>query len=207
MVTILKYASSTTIPHCRYNPYIKPYWNSEVKNEHNEERHKRKCWVADGRPIGMYFESYRDYKRANSTFRNVKYTSYEQYIQKTYDHINDASECHIRLFWKLFKKQKSRASKVYPAMIHNNTTNNNPESIVDALADYFYEHYQPNNNDTFDNSALENIKRLYSEITKTCKDEPNQLPGGVINVTKFERLSSNLIGGTLAVMIISTMNI
>jgi hypothetical protein len=39
------------------------------------------------------------------------------------------------------------------------------------------------------------------------KDEPNQLPGGVINVTKLERLSNNLIGGTLAVMIISTMNI
>ena len=37
LVTILKYASSTTIPHCGYNPYTKPYCNSEVKNAHNEE--------------------------------------------------------------------------------------------------------------------------------------------------------------------------
>ena len=30
---------------------------------------------------------------------------------------------------------------------------------------------------------MENIKRLYSDITKTCtcNDEPNQLPGGVID--------------------------
>ena len=98
LVTILKYASSTTIPHCGYNPYTKPYWNSEVKNALNEERYKRRCWVADGRPRGMHFESYRDYKRAKSNFRNVQHTAYEKYIQKTYDDINDAAECDIRLF-------------------------------------------------------------------------------------------------------------
>jgi len=81
----------------------------------------------------------------------------------------------------MIKKQKPRTSKVYPEIIHKNTTNNNLESITDAFADYFYELYQPNKDDTFDKSALENIKRLYSEITKTCNDEPNQLPGGVID--------------------------
>jgi len=74
-------------------------------------------------------------------FRNVQYTAYGQYIQTTYDDINDAEECDIRLLWKLIKKQKPRASKVYPEIIHKNTNNNNPESIADALADYFYEIY------------------------------------------------------------------
>ena len=105
LVTILKYASSTTIPHCGYNLYTKSYWNFEVRNAHNEERYKRRCWVADGRPRGMHFESYRDYKRSKSNFRNVQHTAYEKYIQKTYDDINDAAECDIRLFWKLIKKQ------------------------------------------------------------------------------------------------------
>jgi hypothetical protein len=131
-VTILKYAASITIPHCGYNPYTKPYWNSDVKTAHSEERHKRKCWVTDGRPRGMYFESNRNYKRAKSNFRNVQYTAYE---------------CHIRLFWKLIRKQKPRASNVYSEIIHKNTTNNNLESIVDAFADYFYELYQPNKDD------------------------------------------------------------
>ena len=118
LVTILKYASSTTIPHCGYNPYTKPYCNSEVKNAHNEERYKRRCWVADGRPRGMHFESYREYKRAKPKLRNVQHTACEKYIQKTYDDINEAAECDIRLFWKLIKKQKPRASKVYHEIIH-----------------------------------------------------------------------------------------
>jgi hypothetical protein len=82
LVTILKYSASITIPHCGYNPYTKPYWNSEVKNTQNEEQHKRKYWVADGRPRDIYFESYRDYKRAKSMFRNVQYTAYEQNVYR-----------------------------------------------------------------------------------------------------------------------------
>ena len=77
----------------------------------------------------------------------------------------------------VIKKQKPRASKVYPEIIHKNTNNNNTESIAGAFADYFYELYQPNKDDIFDTSALENIKRLYSEITNECNDKPNQLPG------------------------------
>lgn len=75
LVKILKYTSSTTIPHCGYNPYTKPYWNSEVKNALNEERYKRRCWVADGRPRAMHFKSYREYKRTKSKLRNVQHTA------------------------------------------------------------------------------------------------------------------------------------
>ena len=82
----------------------------------------------------------------------------------------------------VIKKQKPRASKVYPEIIHKNTNNNNTESIAGAFAVYFYELYQPNKDDIFDTSALENIKRLYSEITNECNDKPNQLPG-ITNVT------------------------
>jgi hypothetical protein len=78
--------------HLQWIRYYYYYWNSEVKNAHNEER---RCWVADGRPRGMHFDII---QRAKSNFRNVQHTAYEKYIQKTYDDINDAAECDIRLF-------------------------------------------------------------------------------------------------------------
>jgi hypothetical protein len=79
-------------------------------------------------------------------------------------------------------RKRMMTSKVYPELIHKNTNNNNTESIAGAFAVYFYELYQPNKDDIFDTSALENIKRLYSEITNECNDKPNQLPG-ITNVT------------------------
>ena len=92
----------------------------------------------------------------------------------------------------VIKKQKPRASKVYPEIIHKNTNNNNTESIAGAFADYFYELYQPNKDDIFDTSALENIKRLYSEITNECNDKPNQLPGGVITENEIRTIIKQL---------------
>ena len=68
---IITYASKRCIPHTGYNPHTRPGWNKEVKELHTTERKLRRIWISQGRPRGMQFESYRNYKRAKMHFRKA----------------------------------------------------------------------------------------------------------------------------------------
>ncbi|CAC5396961.1 unnamed protein product [Mytilus coruscus] len=76
-VDILHTAADIAIPKCEFNPHTKPYWNADVKRAHDNERSKRRCWVLEGRPRGMHFDSYRMYKRAKAEFRHVQQAANE----------------------------------------------------------------------------------------------------------------------------------
>jgi hypothetical protein len=105
-VKILLSTANEVFPKTRYNLHTKPYWNSEVKSTHTKERTMRKIWVQDGRPRGMQYKSYSEYKRAKRDFRHIQQHANEQYIQETNHDINNAAGCDLRLFWKMIKRQK-----------------------------------------------------------------------------------------------------
>ncbi|VDI24480.1 Hypothetical predicted protein [Mytilus galloprovincialis] len=165
-----------------YNPHTKPYWNADVKQAHTKERNMRRVWMQDGRPRGMQHESYFNYKRAKRDFRNIQKLANEQYIEETYDDINNAAECDIRLFWKLIKRQKPKHSKVCQQIKHNNIVHTSPESICNAFANYFEDLYTPADTSTFDDPTLNEMNKAYREIERVCKaDEDLYLPGGMIS--------------------------
>lgn len=55
--------------------------------------------MTEGRPWGMGFESYREYKQAKRQFRNA--FDEKLYMRKVYNDIDKAAEVNMRLFWKL----------------------------------------------------------------------------------------------------------
>ncbi|CAG2250536.1 unnamed protein product [Mytilus edulis] len=182
LVNTLINTAKETIPCNTYNPYTKPYWNADVKKAHTKERNMRRVWMQDGRPRGMQHESYFNYKRAKRDFRNIQKLENERYIEETYDDINNAAECDIRLFWKLIKRQKPKHSKVCQQIKHNNIVHTSPESICNAFANYFEDLYTPADTSTFDDPTLNEINKAYREIKRVCKaDEDLYLPGGIIS--------------------------
>ncbi|CAG2209672.1 unnamed protein product [Mytilus edulis] len=191
--SILHEAADSVIPKCVFNPYTKPYWTPDVKKAHQTERSMRKRWLAEGRPRGMSHESYKRFKKAKYEFRNVQNAAYEQYIQKCYDDINEAAECDIRLFWKLVKRCKPSTSRIYPEIIHNGDTCNDPESIANAFMDYFSNICTTNNTDTFDASKKQFIDSAYSEILNTCCNSNENLPGGVIKESEVRDIVKSLM--------------
>lgn len=192
LMTILHNAADIAIPKCGYNPHTKPYWNTEVKHAHDNERKLRTIWVTEGRPRGMQHKSYREYKAAKTQFRRAQQTANEQYLQKCYDDLNEAAECDIRLFWKLSKQFKKRTSKVYPEIIFKDKVHNRPESIANCFADYFYELYQPNNDDSFDCENKKSVDEIYSDIFQTCITDTGFLPGGVIRELEVKNIVKQL---------------
>lgn len=61
-VSALTKSATQNIPHYSYNPHTRPGWTKDVKQLHTKEREMRRIWLAEGRPRGMIFESYRNYK-------------------------------------------------------------------------------------------------------------------------------------------------
>jgi hypothetical protein len=105
LYNILHTAASLFIPVAKFKPYLRPEWTPTVKNLHCRERHKRNIWISEGRPRGMTHESYKNYKRAKRDFRNEFDAEHERYMTSGFQDIDEASECDIRLFWKLLKRQ------------------------------------------------------------------------------------------------------
>ncbi|VDI28660.1 Hypothetical predicted protein [Mytilus galloprovincialis] len=179
-VDMLHTDADIAIPKCGFNPHTKPYWNAAVKLAHDNERSTRKCWVLEGRPRGMHFDSYRMYKRAKSEFRRVQQAANEQYAQSCYDDLNETAECDVvRL-------------KFIPRLCMKDKLCNTPESVANCFAEYFHDLYRPKDEDNFDNEFNCSIESTYNEIIKSCGVEGEYLPGGLITEQEVTELIGQL---------------
>lgn len=120
LVSTLTKSATHNIPHSSYNPHTRPGWTKDVKHLHTKEREMRRTWLAEGRPRGMIFESYRNYKRAKRHFRVALDNEFNNYMRSVYHDLDNAAECDIRLFWKLVKRQKKRTSRTDPEIRDDN---------------------------------------------------------------------------------------
>lgn len=96
--SILRECARNTVIHTSYNPFTRPDWTKEVKEFHDIERAKRRLWMSEGRPRGMNYSSYREYKRAKRLFRNALDREHAAYMSKVYADIDKAAEVELRLF-------------------------------------------------------------------------------------------------------------
>lgn len=103
--------------------------------------------MMEGRPRGMMFASYREYKRAKRNFRRALDV---QHMCDVYRDIDEAAEMDISLFWKLTKRRKCRASQIYPEIQdENGTTHTNPEGVTETFAQCCEKIYTPLQDDNF----------------------------------------------------------
>lgn len=101
----------------------------------------------EGRPREMMFASNREYKRAKRNFRRALD---EQHMCDVYRDIDKAAEMDIGLFWKLTKRRKRRASRIYPEIQdEKGTTHTNPEGVTETFAQYYKKIYNPLQDDNF----------------------------------------------------------
>ena len=181
LVNTLEYCSAYCIPYSGCKRFTRPGWTKNVKHLHSVERAKRRIWIGEGRPRGMSFDSYREYKRAKREFRNALDNEYEQYMYSVYQDIDTAAECDIRLFWRLIKRQKPRSSRLYPE-IRDDAGNiyNDPEGVANAFASFYEELYAPLSGERFDFEFSSTIDTEYDLLKRDNALDNGNLPGGIV---------------------------
>lgn len=84
----------------------------------------------------MVHDSYKNYKKANREFRNELNAEHDRYMASVFHDIYQASECDVRLFWKLVKRQRPRNTRFYPEIEIDGGLVDNPDEIASCFAEY-----------------------------------------------------------------------
>ena len=69
-------------------------------------REKRRKWIHDGRPRGMQFLSYKEYKSAKTLFRAHHRRCAENYFIELNIEIDQAAELDSGVFWKKINNRR-----------------------------------------------------------------------------------------------------
>ncbi|KAK3098283.1 hypothetical protein FSP39_017953 [Pinctada imbricata] len=176
---VLVVSANKILPCTTYNPHTKPYWTKDVKIAHKNEREKRLEWISAGRPRGMAYLEYAEYKRAKRQFRNCQQMAMEKYIEGVNIDIDNAAGCDVRLFWKLMKRLQPRDKRVYPEIIYKDVVANTPESVSGTFSRYYQDVNSLTDDELFDNEHYKIILDQYLDIKSNVTSSTN-LPGGPI---------------------------
>ena len=101
-------ASNQSFKKANYRPFLKPYWDDQLKNLHYSMRATRRDWICSGRPRDSTNTHYIKYKDAKRQFRHYHRHCAAQYLRKLNEEIDSAAELDSGHFWKLINKRKNR---------------------------------------------------------------------------------------------------
>ena len=162
-----------------------------MKSLHNTERRLRKLWISEGRPRGMAHETYKNYKRTKRNFRNELNIEHDRYMSDVFKDIDKASECDIRLFWKLIRQQKPRTSRIYPAIEHKGKLFEGPPGVSNAFAKYFWDIYNRGEDTSYDSDFFATVESTCSDLKHAHSLSPD-FPGGHVSVDKIQTIIRGL---------------
>ena len=101
IVNEINVASDKHFPQTKFKPFLKPYWNNDLKHLHKCMRHKRQEWILEGKPRSNNYMSYTEYKSAKRQFRKLHRQCASNYLKKMDEDIDNAAGVDCDYFWKL----------------------------------------------------------------------------------------------------------
>jgi hypothetical protein len=141
----------------------------------------------------MCHNSYRNYKRAKRDFRNALQSVHDEYMTSVFRDIDEASECDVRLFWTLIKRQRPRRSRIYQEIESESITHSNPVDIAKCIAQHFENIYNLQNDGSHSADFFHFIENSYCELkTMTTILNENTLPGGDISIDEISTIIDDL---------------
>lgn len=178
LTKILHKCAHDCIPSSSFNPFTRPGWTFSVR---------------EGRPRGMEFTSYLEYKKAKRNFRRALEEAHERYMCDVYKEIDEAAEVDIRLLWRLTKRRKPRTSRIYPEIQdEGGTTYTDLKGVAETFANYYQNIYTPLEDVQFDPGFKSNIDLELKHIIATCESDIHDLPGGCITTKELNAIISCL---------------
>ena len=158
-------ASNQSFKKANYRPFLKPYWNDQLKNLHYTMRVNRRDWIRFGRPRDISNTYYVRYKDAKRKFRHYHRHCAEQYLRKLNDEIDTAAELDSGHFWKLINKRKNRNGvSNCTEMKFNDIMYRDPELIAKHWGRYYSDLYKDTNCHTFDSQFHEEVNNSVSDL-------------------------------------------
>ena len=136
IVAAINNVSLETLPKRKFNRHAKPNWTAEVKAAHTYSRDKRKIWLIEERPRGMYYPSCFNNKAAKREFRKPQRIASNNYINNIYRELERCSKLDSRLFWSLKKRHKKTPRQHTSEIIYKDIIFK-AENVISGFEKYF----------------------------------------------------------------------
>ena len=144
---------------------------------HKAMREKRKMWISDGRPRGISFSSYRQYKETKRIFRQYHRHCSENYLKSLNEEIDNAAGLDSRYFWKLVNtRRKNSTSNVGAELRFNGKIFRDSQNICDQWGHYFSELYSHSENENFDTTNYDYVTERVAELKHQTVSDDDIVP-------------------------------
>ncbi|MCG8112938.1 MAG: reverse transcriptase family protein [Candidatus Thiodiazotropha taylori] len=167
--------AADALPKTMFKPYLKPYWDSVLKNLHAGMREKRRNWLRNGRPRGLQHLSYKEYKAAKAIFRAHHRKCAEKYLLELNMDIDKAAEIDSAYFWKkINNRRKASHTSAGSEMNFNGNVCRDPLEIANGWGNYFSDLYSDTEREHYDvgfqSQVEEKVRTIKIESSTYCRD-------------------------------------
>lgn len=168
----LVHAADLSLPKKRYRPFLKPYWkNGNIKQLHAANRQKRNIWIREGRPRGMQYVSYKEYKQAKRDFTNALKQAQRQYEQEEFIRLQETAELDIGLFYRSLKQRNKKSWTPHELRVNDKIVRD-PDIIRHAWYEYYKNLAQIKQDISFDaeftSSICHEVSKMHSLSFEYC---------------------------------------
>ena len=191
IVQALHAAAEKALPKSVFNQHVKPYWSKQLKDAHDLARYHRRIWVAYGKPRGVAYLSYVNYKSSKTQFRRFQRNASDTYLNKIYDELDEAAELDYRLFWKLLRKRSNTRGTGCHEIIVNGQTFSPESEVAEGFAAHFQTVFKANLENRF--SSFENdVKNVLGNIENLNLEQYPEILECDVRETEISKLIKTL---------------
>ena len=199
-------AMDTCVPQRVYKPYVRPFWDNDLRSLHKEQLVQRQIWLRDGKPRGMHFNSYYQYKKAKRLFSKTFEKKQLAYYQEQYELVERQTNTDMKTLWKQIRRNNAPSST--SSISHEGTQYNSPHELCKLWRSHFNGllNEQKEETDLYDaehlnylHQKIEQIRSISNEsddatgtltdkftvndIANACKNLPNNKAAGYDSIS------------------------
>ena len=154
-------AAEVTLPKRRYNKLIKPYWNTALKDLHENMRALR------------HHPSFRRYKDSKREFRQRLRQAARLHEQEEFSRIKQLSQLDQKGFWKVISSRKPKKRSSGRELVFGDSRAKTNDAILKGWTNHFEHLYCPSNEYSYDNQFKHEVeKTVLTCIQRTDHEVP-----------------------------------
>lgn len=194
IINTIKHTAENVIPKIKFAKYLKPYWSKEINSYHNVMQRYRTIWTSQGKPRGMQFESYLNYKRAKNEFRNNLTAAFNKYISEQLNEMDKAGDINQELFWTVMNRGAGKGN-TQAEIEYKGTIFRTPADIANAWSSHFSEVFTEPLNNRYDDNFKNQINRIVSTLDTVSDSEPDKFLEEPFSVDEISNICVKLKDG------------
>ena len=152
------------VPRKSFKPHVHPFWDKDLKVLHSEQLSARHIWINSGKPRGMNYPAYANYKKAKSHFAKAFREKQLNFYSRKYEELEKDIQSDTKMLWKHIRQCSNKTE--ISTIKHNGVQYNSPPELCSMWQKHFQSllNEDPNENINYDSDHLQCLQKKIEKI-------------------------------------------